>query len=636
VTALTPDLFSLAFNITLATFIQLAAAVGVSFFLRQSFFEGLAVGLAVIAAGFGSALYAASALGTPVWTFVVGGTAVTTFFISLMRLTVFKTRPSRRPTIFPVWLAIAVIAIVIMVVRLMTPEPQAGYSIYQAWNPLYLDASFAADRFIDVEKTSIGAGFLGATMLYPIDMLGLSAVTAYVFGFSSHAANLGSSIAAVIGAFSILAYGLRRSSWAVFLFCGLFLCAWRFSPIFAFPTADNSNDHLIYLGGAIALYYLCCGPAGAAARRGSAVLLSMSAIARPYGAAYAAVVGLMTFSRDLIDSPRIRTLVQWIPVAVIATICAARELYLLINFGAFAARSTMAEIAPPSLEKSISGIVRDLGIVPAEQIFRFPFPVILLSLAALIAFAIVWRKRLMRRPGILLIILAPTVLLLAPVLVELATGYRKTYAGSKLYFVGLFFFAWYPCWLLSRIKALQAFPPFIRKAATVAGICLMVGSGITAAWKVDSIKAWYAWAVGTYRANNTDRAMALAIQDAASSPSEMKSIAERSILYTYYEPGLGIRYFMGGALTGDFDLWGDKVQSMLDQGKSLASTLEALGWPNVYISYPKYTEGYGRWMPGEGWHRIKEEMAALMTSDRVQQVVTSGDAQFIIFKRLPE
>lgn len=632
-TALTPDLFSLAFHITLATFIQLAAAVGVSFLLRQSFFEGLAVGLALLAAGFGCAFYAASALGMPIWTFVAGGAAVTGIFIALLRLVVFKTRPSRRPTIFPVWLAIAVIVGVILVVRLMTPEPQAGYSLYQAWNPLYLDASFAADRFIDVEKTSIGAGFLGASMLYPIDMLGLSAVTAYLFGLSSHVANLGSSIAAVIGAFTILAYGLRRSPWAVFLFCGLFLCAWRFSPKFSFPTIDNTIDHLIYLCGAIALYYLCCGPAGAAARRGSAVLLSMSAIARPYGAAYAAVVGLMTFSRDLIDSPRIRTLVQWIPVAVIATICAVRELYLLINFGPFAARSTMTQIAPPSLEKSISGIVRDLGIVPAEQIFRFPFPVILLSLAALIAFAIVWRKRLMRRPGILLIIFAPTVLLLAPVLVELATGYRKTSAGSKLYFVGLFFFAWYPCWLLSRIKALQAFPPFIRKAATVAGICLIVSSGITAAWKNDGIKSWYTWAVGIYRANNTDRAMALAIQDAVSSPSEMKSIVERPILYTYYEPGLGIRYFMGGALTGDFDLWSDKVQARLDAGQPVTNILHDLNWPSVYLSYPHFASGYGKWMHGQGWKRFEDEMDAILESSHVQHVIKSGNAVFLVFRR---
>ena len=590
----------------------------------------------MLSAGFGCAFYAVSALGMPIWTFVAGGVAVTGFFISFLRLVVFKTRPSRRPTIFPVWLAIAVIAGVILVVRLLTPEPQSGYSLIQSWVPLYLDASFAADRFIDVEKTSIGPGFLGATMLYPIDMLGLSAATAYLFGLPSHAANLGSSIAAVIGAFSILAYGLRRSPWAVFLFCGLFLCAWRFSPAFAFPTIDNTNDHLVYLCGAVALYYLCCGPAGAAARRGSAVLLSMSAIARPYGAAYAAIVGLMTFSRDLNDSPRIRTLVKWIPVAVIATICAARELYLLINFGAFAARSTMAEIAPPSLEKSINGIVRDLGIVPAEQIFRFPFPVILLSLAALIAFAIVWRKRLMRRPGILLIILAPTVLLLAPVLVELATGYRKTSAGSKLYFVDLFFFAWYPCWLLSRIRGFQIFPKILHKAANIAGLAAIVIVCAAGTWNGNKLSAWYTWAVGTYRENNVDRNMAIAIFDAYPDPEKREKIIQTPILYTYYEPGGGIRYFLDGDFFADADLWSDQVQSQLDAGTPLKTVLRDLGWPNVYISYPKYTEGYGRWMPGTGWYRIKEEMAALMTSDRVQQVVTSGDAQFIIFKRLPE
>ena len=59
-------------------------------------------------------------------------------------------------------------------------------------------------------------------------------------------------------------------------------------------------------------------------------------------------------------------------------------------------------------------------------------------------------------------------------------------------------------------------------------------------------------------------------------------------MYFYTEPGVGIRYFLGGNIFHDLDFWSRPTVKLAKSHTSLESLWKALGRPNLYLSYSSY------------------------------------------------
>jgi len=623
-------LLQLAIEIVFVVGIILVLGAAVGRLLGRPILEAVAIGLLFLSASSGGSLYIARALEWSLGWFFVVTLVFLILLIFISKVFVFGTRYSGRKTGSETWVIILTVAAIIGATRLLTPEPQAGYSLYQAWNPLYLSASLKAGHFLTTHEMAFGDGFLGQTISYPVDTFGLTAFLKWALPFSSHVVNIAVSIATVIAAFSVLAFGLRRSVFSLFCFAILFLFFLRYGHFFRWPLVDNTADHLIYLGGATALYYLVAGEAGRVARIGSAVALAPAALARSYGSVFSAVFGLNGVLTDLWRRSFAKHFWAWIAFGFILSAMTLRELILVFEGGVYAARPNMRTIYPPSFSKSFWGTLADWGIIPSDSIFSFSIPILSFSVLALVLTLYLWRIKIVAHPKILLIFLAPLIILIGPLLVESITGYRKYSSGSKLYFVAIFFFPWYPCWLLSRNKVMQWWPQNISryfKAATLAGVMSFF---VLVFVFQDKLIDRYIGAVETYRANNTDRQMAFAIKAKFKLADKLLEIIKTPVLYLYYEPGGGLRYFLEGNLFTDFDFWGDLFQKKLSTATSFEAVLKEFGYPNIYDSYDHALKDMGRWLKTDGWKKFEPELGALAKQPYVKDIVSTGQENFYI------
>ncbi len=615
--------------IAVVIFLVLAAAIGRA--TRRPAIEGLALGQIILAVSFGAALYVVRAAGLPIWMFLLLATVVLAAGVAALRRWVFTVDGMGRGTDLLTAAAVVGIAGIIFVHRSITPDAQAGYSFFQSWVPLYIEGSIAADRFLRPDDMGFGYGFLTNIMLYPIDIQGTAAAIAYVTGLDAHAVYLGGSIATVIGSFAILAFGLRRSPWALLGFVAMTLVFFRMAGAFKWSMSDNLGDHMMYLSGSVAMYYLVCGQAGRVARIGSFVVVSTATFSRPSGVVYSALFGLVNGVRDLlrgIDRPRF---LAWLIAIALAVLMAAREIYLVLTTSIFEARPHDLSFAARDWSRNITGTLNDWGIRPDPDIFPFGIPLFVFSAAALLIWGYFWRRRLAKRPAVLWIVLAPFLVLVGPLLIEAITGYRREPAGSKVYMLSVFFLAWYPFWLLSRINGLRWWPRPMQRLALAGVLAAAIGTPVGVLVFQDRVAAWYVWAVDTYRVNNTDLQMAAAIRDAyKDDPEALRQVIEKPIIYSYYEPGGGLRLFLGGDYFKDYEFWSDEVQEWMDAGAGLDEILERLGWPNVYMSFGLRLDGYGKGMRSDGWRRLIEAPTALPTRPYVRRQIEVGRARFFI------
>jgi len=578
----------------------LVAAGLIGKILRRPWLEGQSIGLLILAAGSGVALYLTRWLGVSIDFFGILSIAFIVGLVAILKATAFCRPYPGQPAGPTVWYAFGFLTLIIWGVRILMPYPAAAYSIYQAWNPLYLDSSFQQNLFLLEQHMAQGSGFMTTgNIAYAVEGLGLAALNKWIFGVQSFPATNAYSVAAVIAAVGILLFGLRRNIFAVLAFALMFLVFYRHSSSFGVVTKNDWDDTALFLGGTTAMYYMVTGEAGRTARFGAAFASSMMVISRSYGAVYSAFIGLLGFSADVKARIWKRNFLGWVAYAFVLGALSFREMFpVVFNRDVFQARFKMMEIHPRSFDKTLFGTLGDWGIVPDTVHFNYPVPIILpavLMLLVLIYMKGGWRGHRLKAFAI---VLSPFMLLLAPLGVELLTGFRKGLGFSKLYVVSIFFFSWYPCWLLSRVQL----PPFWRTAASrlellskVGGPALIVIIALGVVIKYDAITKWYQHATEVYLSSDTDVAIARGLKDTYRSPAEWQCIVDRPVMYFYYEPGLGLRSFIGGDVFKDYDFWSDDVQGKLEKSERFESIVENLGYPNLYYSFPMGA-GYSEWM----------------------------------------
>jgi hypothetical protein len=223
-------------------------------------------------------------------------------------------------------------------------------------------------------------------------------------------------------------------------------------------------------------------------------------------------------------------------------------------------------------KQHLLGIGSDLGLITYSTMFEIwtPSPFIL-WLVMLISFV-----KLRCKIDIHALVI-PLMLLCLPILLELATGYRKSLESSKLFIVA------YPCvlgfgWILA--KKISLIPPTSRRISFAFFLLVLVG--ITSNFKVFGV--WVAARTGFIETRASEQRFVTALSEKLGATNAEELLAQ-PVLYVHYEPGVGLRNFAGGNLRTDLDFWSAPVQTVL--AKEISKPWDALGRPPIYVSYDK-------------------------------------------------
>lgn len=618
--------------------VQLLAGGLIGRVLHRPWLEGQAMGLLVLVGACDLALYAARATHAPQAVFAGLCLLAVAALTWVLRWAVFTQPVPKRDGDRLVWPMVIGFSVLIVLVRLMTPDPQAGYVIYQAFNPLYLEASLRAGFFLLPEDTFMGPAFITTGQIaYPPDTLGLAALCHWLAG-GAHAAYFASTMTPTIAVIGLMTHGLRRSRLGLLAFAALMLLFLRYGTTLRLLVLDNWIDVTLYFAGMVTVYYLVAGENRRVARLAAGFASTFMVFARPYGALYSAVILVVLFACEMADPATRRHFRYWFVCGLTLTLFTLRELVLVALNGIYYARPTTLAVTPPDWAKSISGTIYDWGLAAHESHFALPFPKALPAVLALGLLVVVYRRGLLRHPRRILPYLAPLLLLLAPLITEAVTGFRKG-PFSKLYIVAVVLFPWYPAYLLSRLPVPRRFG-FLhahdiwagRLAWGGLGVAVIVGMGVVFGPTAEMVRAKIDRIVWTYRANNSDLLIARGLTEKYG--AEIGTVANRKVMYIHTEPGVGLRYFLGGDLFSDMDFWSERVQNERMRAADLPALLTALGCPNVYVSYPGWRMN-GRFVSYTGWEPFGDQIDAMAGKDFVAATITDGSAKFHVTRCAP-
>ncbi|MEM6737192.1 MAG: hypothetical protein AAF620_14100 [Bacteroidota bacterium] len=68
------------------------------------------------------------------------------------------------------------------------------------------------------------------------------------------------------------------------------------------------------------------------------------------------------------------------------------------------------------------------------------------------------------------------------------------------------------------------------------------------------------------------------------SEEDLLSLQNSPFMYFHYEPGIGIRHYIGGDITTDLDFWSLENQEIAAQAENIFDFLEALDCPYLFFS----------------------------------------------------
>jgi hypothetical protein len=584
----------------LAAGVTLALSLGVGRRLEMGWPAGPAYGFLALVASSNLALFALRASGAPARLLPLGGVAGAIVLVEIIRL---ARPPQPKPPLDAPHLPAAgrslycvlvgLIALQIYLMRTIYPGPAAGISFFQAWNPLYVDASYAAGRFLRDVDMALGPGFMTSTMYYAPNTLGLAALLRGLGLPDAYASVKVASFFCVVLACTLLLTTLRRDRLAMLVYASLLsvylVSEHRLSLVFA----SHYSDEILILGGALVCYQLVRPESETSPEArwcDAAVASTFLVFGRNYGAYFSAMILLLCTWRLWRTPSRWRLAAPWLLLAVFSV----HELWVVLaGRSLFYPRPRLMSYLPFTPEKLVLGTAVDWGFITPDRWVPSPNGLWLIGLAV-----ILWARWPDRRehPVDMGSLLSPLLWLVLPLSLELVTLYRKE-PYSKLYAPSVWLPTWYPAFLLSRMPGGRASQTSRQRSArrraarwALAGFyALVVGAFLYHGYPgfqsfASGMKVRYTARLFGSGWRETDGAIALGIRTTLT-PDEFERIQTTRILYFHYEPGVGLRYYLGGNLFQDYDFWSDPVQSRLDVTTTLEDLLRALGGPNFYLSY---------------------------------------------------
>ncbi len=608
-------------------FFGLSIIVGGIF--RNNYAEALLMGLLVLLGATNLSVFVFRSIGIDLNLF--GWFALSLAFalaFCLRALVVDRSPFNFRISPWPV-LVFLLLASAIWLTQIITTEPAAGMSSHQAWYPLYLSESFSRGEFLTHEDMRFAPGFL-ASLLFNVDLLGLAALGTWVGAEAGYAPFLAAAIVCGMASAGIYAWGLRNNGIALVGGAVFFLLYFRTDPDFRLILGSNWGDVVMYLSGAAVLYYLMRSPD----RSDRWVLVAVAALFLPFGrhfgVMYAGLICAVALAMHWRQHRALNYRI-WGTIFVIGCVFSVREIYLILT-----AASPYYEASRYLFEyhRDVTGtLIYNIGIDltdsrPLWGKLFYAAPLIVAGIALLLKS---FRTKYVRLS--VDTIVSPLALFLPPIMLVLITGSYGGASYNKVFAITVFLHVFY-VWRLvaladvgrSFINWMQSNRSKIVLVATVATVvCAVVSSDKIRSHRIvrDGVEPALSWAFETYRSNNADLVIARTLDGR---PNLLKQARERPVLYLHYEPGLTLRYFIGGSFFSDFDYWSDEVFDVLERSNSFEEAVRRLGNPLIYISFGTGLN-YGAYVRGDAWGKFAEEIRFLDDANWITAQVSGAGAR---------
>jgi hypothetical protein len=310
---------------------------------------------------------------------------------------------------------------------------------------------------------------------------------------------------------------------------------------------------------------------------------------RHYGAFYSAFIIAFCFFVSW-GTQKELNLRSWLVVGAMWCILSLRELYYLFGgLTQYYPGSWQLERSPFSLKELFFGMLTDWGLLDAstESLGSISIRALYILVLAIIVWQAIKGKRANKKW--IISIFAPFVVLLAPLALQMLTGYRTNTDYSKTYIIGIFFFAWYPAYLITHME-LGQFKKLIGRQYNQLAMTLMLSMILVFGWSVNEKMDFKKFFEGNLEKNLEtvfsdsipDREIVVALRRELSA-DELREVIKSPVMYVYYEPGTSLRLYLGGDFLKDIDFWSVPVREKMEVSKSFEELLEYLEYPNVYI-----------------------------------------------------
>ena len=608
-------------------FFILSSAAG--FLLRRPLAEASAFGFLILAGSANLSLYIFRPLGLPTAAFGFAVFGIALLISWILRRTVF---PAPAPKESLDWVSVSFITAMTAILwagNILHPYPDANFSAQQGWAPLYVEGSFRAGHFLIIEEMNFGPGLMTA-FYYFTDLIGMVSLGAWFGAEQTYPAYNASSMLAAMLAFAVLMRALRHNRLALIVFFVLSLASFAVDPFFRVVLGGNWSDAFLYLSGALVLYYLATGNGLKEALLAATAVTIFFVFSRHYGAFLSGVMMIALFAVAWFHGKQ-RDLRPWLILGFMLVAFSVREIYyIILQPTPYYPGSWIVDRIPYTFKALALGALTDWGLLKGSDPSSLSLGWRNIYLVALAALFFVQRKKIFRQKRRLLTYLAPCVVMVAPLALQVITGYRTNTNYSKLYIVGIFFLAWYPAYLTYFLFPTRILPELtIKRGVALFGVLAVVVAFVVAgiSGKVelprltrDGPGPYLHWA---FQRDIVDREIAKQLK------SEYGDTAsERPVLYLYYEPGITLRYYLGGDFFSDYDYWSEVVLEKSRTATSLYDLLARLGYPNIYIGISDNT-GYVEFLDDER-QKFKAEFQAIRQMPWVDKIIEHGSARMII------
>ena len=611
-------------------FFILSAAAG--FLLRRPLAEGSAFGFLILAGSANLSLYIFRLMGLPTAAF---GLAVLIFALLIgwvLRRVVFQG-PAPKEPLHRFYIAlVSALVVILWAGNILHPYPDSSFSSHHGWIPLYVESSFKAGHFLLIEEMNFGPGLLTA-FYYVTDLTGMVSLAAWLGAKQAYPAfNAGSILAAML-AFAVLMRALRHNRLALVTFFVLSLSFFAFDPFFRVVLGGNWSDVLMYLGGALVLYYLAEGNGLKQALLAAAAASTFLVFSRHYGAFLSGVLMILFFAVAWFHGKQ-RDLRPWFALGLMLIVFSLREIYFIANQPTpyYPGSWEIGRVNRTFLEHAL-GVLTDWGILRKSDPGSLGPDIRNLYLFVLAALLFVKGSKVIRQRRRLFVYLAPLAVMIAPLILQVATGYRTNLNYNKSYIFGIFFLAWYPAYLTGFLFPSRILPTLTAKRGVAMAGALVVVTALVVSGIGDRVGLGRLFSEGpgryiqwAFKREIVDLEIARRLKAAYGTEA-----SERPVLYLYYEPGITLRHYLGGDFFKDYDYWSETVLDKSRTSTDLYELLSRLGYPNVYIGIGDET-GYVEILEDER-RKFKTDFQKIEHMQWVEKVINYRGARFIVVKR---
>jgi len=234
---------------------------------------------------------------------------------------------------------------------------------------------------------------------------------------------------------------------------------------------------------------------------------------------------------------------------------------------------------------------------------------------------------------------APLVFFLLPLLLELVSGFRKDVAYSKIYFGSAWLFAWLPAYVVLRLGAIPPVASRIRPLALARVLAAVVAGSLGAVFLRGYGEGYYrVLSAGEFRtkvgrwwdeqSSGIDESIARKAV-ARGQDGGAHGISGKRVMYFHYEPGIGLRWYLGGDFFRDLDFWSRPVQDRLRPDAGVVELLEQFDRPILYLSLgPR--PAYQNFVSYPHHARLWRELQAWRELDCFRHVIEQDGALLLI------